>query len=118
MAPLASSHDLVYDGLEAQGVCGASATSVEDRCGPGPRLPVLVLSPYARQNAVSHVQTEQASILRFVEDNWYLGRLGGGSFDARAGSLLDLFDFKHRNAQQLILDPPTGNPPVADPPPP
>jgi len=112
--PLAASHDLLYDGLEAQGVCGASATIAEDRCGPGPRLPLLVLSPYAKQNAVSHVQTEQASILRFVEDNWYLGRLGGGSFDARAGSLLDLFDFKHRNTQPLLLDPATGNPPVAD----
>jgi phospholipase C len=112
--PLAASHDPVYDGLEAQGVCGASATTAEDRCGPGPRLPLLVLSPYARQNAVSHIQTEQASILRFVEDNWSLGRLGGGSFDTRAGSLLDLFDFKHRNAQPLLLDPATGNPPVAD----
>jgi phospholipase C len=115
-SPLAASHDPVYDGLEAQGVCGAAATSAEDRCGPGPRLPLLVLSPYARQNAVSHVQTEQASILRFIEDNWQLGRLGGGSFDARAGSLLDLFDFKRRNSAPLILDPATGNPPAADPP--
>ncbi|HEV7641911.1 MAG TPA: alkaline phosphatase family protein, partial [Gaiellaceae bacterium] len=114
--PLAASHDPVYDGLDAQGVCGASATVAEDRCGPGPRLPLLVLSPFARQNAVSHVHTEQASILRFVEDNWHLGRLGGGSFDARAGSLLDLFDFAHANARPLTLDPATGNPPVPDPP--
>ena len=51
----------------------------------------------------------QASILRFVEDNWSLGRLGDQSFDARDASLAGLFDFEGRN-QRLMLDPSTGQP--------
>ncbi len=75
------------------------------RCGPGPRLPLLVLSPYARANFVDHHQTEQASILRFIEDNWKVGRIGDFSFDTRAGSLKHLFDFKQRRDIQLLLKP-------------
>jgi phospholipase C len=73
------------------------------RCGPGPRLPMLVISPYARANHVDHHQTEQASILRFIEDNWNTGRIGDFSFDTRAGSMKHLFDFKHRRTIQLLL---------------
>jgi hypothetical protein len=58
----------------------------------------------------AHALLEQASILRFVEDNWSLGRLGDQSFDARAGSLSDLFDFRKRSAGALVLDPATGEP--------
>src|SRR5262249_20684474 len=105
------SSDPVYDGLFGPGLCGtAAAGNSLDRCGPGPRLPLLALSPYAKQNSVSHVLTEQASILRFIEDNWQLGRLGGGSFDERAGALTDLFDFRHANTTRLLLDPATGLP--------
>ena len=75
------------------------------RCGPGPRLPLLVLSPYARANFVDHHQTEQASILRFIEDNWKVGRIGDFSFDTRAGSLKHLFNFKQRRTIQLLLKP-------------
>jgi phospholipase C len=109
---LQHSADPVYDGLYGAGLCGTpGAGDYPDRCGPGPRLPLLVLSPYAKRNFVSHVQSEQASILRLIEDNWKLGRLGGQSFDARAGSLADLFDFSSaKNAQPFLLDPATGLP--------
>ena len=41
-----------------------------------------------------HLQISQASVVRFIEDNWLKGeRLGGGSFDATAGSIMDMFDF-------------------------
>jgi phospholipase C len=48
--------------------------------------------------------------LRFIEDNWNLGRLGGGSTDAIAGSLTGMFDFDdhRRQGRTLILDPQTG----------
>jgi phospholipase C len=48
--------------------------------------------------------------LRFVEDNFDLGRLGNGSTDAIAGSLNGLFDFddRGRGARTLLLDPATG----------
>ena len=75
------------------------------RCGPGPRLPLLVISPYARANHVDHHQTDQTSILKFIEDNWRTGRVGDFSFDAAAGSLKHLFDFRHRRTIRLLLKP-------------
>ncbi len=81
------------------GVSGGYA----DRCGPGPRLPLLVISPYAKTNFVDHTPTEQASILAFIEDNWKTGRLGDGSFDARAGSLQNMLDFSKTTGEQLLL---------------
>jgi phospholipase C len=54
--------------------------------------------------------TDQASILRFIEDNWELGRLGEQSFDEQAGSLLNLFTFSaHHRTPPLLLDPATGH---------
>jgi phospholipase C len=89
----------------------------KDRCGPGPRLPLLLVSPYAHVNTVASTRIEQASIIRFVEDNWlHRARLGDQSFDARAGSLRGLFDFAARKrARRLYLDPGTGEPLAAPP---
>jgi phospholipase C len=49
-------------------------------------------------------------VIRFVEDNWQLGRIGDQSFDDRAGSLLNMFDFSHGGdrGHRLLLDPKTG----------
>jgi phospholipase C len=85
-----------------------SMGSQQGRCGYGPRLPLLVISPFARKNHVDHGVGDQSSILRFIEDNWHLGRIGGGSFDAIAGSLLPMFDFDERRDDRLILDPSSG----------
>ena len=82
-----------------------AAGGYNGRCGPGPRLPLLVISPYARANYIDHHQTEQASILRFIEDNWKVGRIGDFSFDAGAGSLKHMFNFKQRRTIQLLLKP-------------
>jgi phospholipase C len=79
-----------------------------DRCGPGPRQPLLVVSPYARTNFVDHTQTDQASILRFIEDNWSTGLIGDHSADARAGSLEHLFHFPNAKAPKVLLDPTDG----------
>jgi phospholipase C len=81
-----------------------------DRCGYGARLPLLVISPYAKQNYVDHAITDLTSITRFIEDNWALGRLGDQSFDALANSLNGLFNFTSapRAGRQLILDSTTG----------
>jgi phospholipase C len=82
---------------------------VNGRCGYGPRLPLLVISPYAKHNFVDHTVTDQSSIIRFIEDNWLGGeRIGKGSYDAVAGSLLNMFDFKQQPNTTLILDPSTG----------
>ncbi|MFS4106282.1 phospholipase C [Streptomyces sp. PD-S100-1] len=81
-----------------------AAGGYRDRCGPGPRQPLLVISPYARVNAVDHTPTEQTSIIRFIEDNWHTGRIGDHSFDARAGSLAGMFDFRHPDDRQVLLN--------------
>jgi phospholipase C len=51
-------------------------------------------------------------VLRFVEDNWGLGRLGDQSADAIAGSLHEMFDFNtdRRRAPKLVLNPFSGTP--------
>jgi phospholipase C len=113
MGPIANQSSSKGDSLTAPGQCGDGATALpgpavdhaQGRCGYGPRLPLLVISPFARRNFVDHSLTDQTSILRLIEDNWLNGeRVGGGSFDAIAGSLYSMFDFAHPDPAPLILD--------------
>jgi phospholipase C len=105
------SDDATYDTYSGEGRCGAGKPGAYPlRCGHAERLPLLVISPYAKVNYVDHTLTDQTSILRFIEDNWRLGRIGKQSYDVRAGSLLGLFDFSRRKAGKLLLDPSTGEP--------
>jgi phospholipase C len=68
--------------------------------GLGFRVPMLIVSPYARIGSasqggyISHTQYEFGSILKFIEDNWNLGSLG--TTDARANSIVDSFDFSQQ----------------------
>jgi phospholipase C len=103
------------DQLLGPGNCGTPKASdvtggtQNGRCGYGPRQPFLVVSPWAKRNYIDHRVTDQSSILRFIEDNWNLGRLPG-SVDAIAGTLTGMFDFDERGGpgRILILDPQTG----------
>ncbi|MFB7505011.1 phospholipase C [Streptomyces broussonetiae] len=81
-----------------------AAGGYADRCGPGTRQPLIVVSPYSKVNKVDHTLTNQASITRFIEDNWHTGRVGDHSFDATAGSLSGMFDFRHPNDKQVLLN--------------
>ena len=110
------------DMLSAVGACGNGATALpgvnpntqhaQGRCGYGPRLPLLVISPWARHNFVDHTLTDQTSVLRFIEDNWLGGeRIGQGSFDAIAGPINNMFDFGRNSfdlSDRVILNPSTG----------
>jgi phospholipase C len=110
MPPIVSPSNTSADGLNGPGNCGTSPQgSVQGRCGFGPRLPLLVISPYAKKNFVDGTLTDQSSILRFIEDNWGTGRIGG-STDENAGTLWNMFDFSHRRNHRLFLDPFTGQP--------
>lgn len=84
----------------------------EGRCGYGTRLPLLVISPYAKTNYVDHTLTDQTSIIRFIEDNWLSGERiqPGASFDTIAGTLENMLDFHKRqdDPDKLILDETTG----------
>ena len=85
--------------------CGEVSDGPGGRCGYGPRLPLLVISPYARENYVSGRLTDQTSILRFIEDHWLGGeRMSDISFDRLAGSLEDMFDFAEPRMRRLYLD--------------
>jgi phospholipase C len=111
MPPIVNqSNDPAADALTGPGHCGTAAPGAyQDRCGYGPRLPLLVVSPWARRNSVDGQVTDQTSILRFVEDNWNLGRIGNQSMDAKAGSLDGMFNFgAHPHTSRLILNPITG----------
>jgi phospholipase C len=97
--------------LGTQDLCGkVPAGAAQDRCGYGPRVPMLVISPYAKTNFVDHSLTDQASILRFIEDNWGLGQIGNQSFDVKAGPISNMFDFSStgQRVAKLLLDPTTG----------
>jgi phospholipase C len=108
------------DALSGTGLCGSGLGALpginpatqhaQGRCGYGPRLPLLVISPWARRNFVDHTITDQSSILRFVEDNWLGGRrLGAGSFDTIANPINNLFDFEHlENSGRFLLDTSSG----------
>jgi phospholipase C len=86
-------------------LAGTSGVHAQGRCGYGPRLPLLVISPYARRNFVDHTTTDQSSITRFIEDNWLGGQRITGSFDAIAGPLTNMFDFKNApNRGVYLLD--------------
>jgi phospholipase C len=110
------------DMLTGNGQCGtgtdsalpgpSGATHAQGRCGYGPRLPLLVISPWARHNFVDHTMTDQTSIIRFIEDNWLGGkRIGSGSFDAVAGPVNNMFDFSHQeNRRPFLLNPSSGEP--------
>jgi phospholipase C len=110
--PLVNDSQARADALTGQGECGTAAPvrGYEDRCGYGPRVPLLVISPFAKVNFVSNALTAQSAILRFIEQNWRLGEIGDGSFDVMSGSILPMFEFGQPAAAPLFLDPSTGEP--------
>lgn len=69
----------------------------EGRCGCGPRIPIIVIAPYAKHDFFDHTLVDQISTLRFIEANWQTGPIGDGCFDELAGSLDDMFDFSQQN---------------------
>ncbi len=90
-----------------------------DRFGFGIRVPMLIISPYARQGFVDHTRGEFSSVLRFIEDNWGLSRLTHR--DRRANDLSEAFDFTQSprppDPQPLRTDckGPVWSPPPPDP---
>lgn len=119
MSPIITQSQTSLDTLSGAGQCGDSPSKVptnsagspeEARCGMGPRLPFMVISPYANVNYVDNRVIDQSSIDQFIEDNWNLPRIGNGSTDAIAGSIDAMFNFAHPDMQRLFLDPVSGEP--------
>ncbi len=65
-----------------------------DQYGLGFRVPLLVISPYAKMGYVSHTQHEFGSILRFAEETFGVGTLNQTDF--RADDLSDCFNFSQQ----------------------
>ncbi len=113
---MTSSFDATNDAYNSPGNCTSSTATqgvglnggkpVNGRCGPGTRTPFIVISPYARQNFIDSTFISQASIVRFIEDNWLGGkRIGNGSHDAVAGDIRSMFDFTSSpRTGTLLLD--------------
>jgi phospholipase C len=115
-SPIVNASHYADDALNGNGQCTSTPAGgtqamldgYQDRCGYGPRQPLLVMSPFAKVNTVDHSLTDQSSVLRFIEDNWLGGQRIDGSFDQIAGSLGGMLDFQHPHNGRLILDPASG----------
>ena len=86
--------------------------------GDGPRVPMMVVSPYARQGFVDHTYTDHVSILKFIEANWRLRPLTSYSEDnmpnatpgryvpkvrPAIGNLMTMFNFQNPNFGTIKL---------------
>ena len=72
-----------------------------DEFGLGPRVPLIVISPYAKAGFISHTQYEASSVLKFMEERFSLPPLA--QRDANANDLMDSFDFSQPPLSPLVL---------------
>ncbi len=115
IGPIVNQSQTPLDALTGPGTCGTDPAKVpsgqQARCGVGPRLPLLVVSPFARRNYVDNTFTDQSSVVQFIEDNWLGGqRIGGGAADTSAGTINSMFSFRAGHNGTLFLNPNTGEP--------
>ena len=78
-----------------------TAPPVSDQYGLGLRVPLVIISPYAKPAYISHTTYEFASVLRFVEERFGLAALT--TRDADANDMLDSFNFNQSPLPPLSL---------------
>ena len=86
--------------------------------GDGPRVPLIVVSPYTTPGTIDHTYTDHVSILKFIEANWTLPPLSDRSLDnlpnpvnngyvpnnrPAIGNLMSLFDFQNKDFARPVL---------------
>ncbi len=89
-----------------------------DFFGDGTRIPLVVVSPFAKKGHVDHVYNDHASILKFIEKNWDIQPLSHRSRDnlpnpvatktnpyvplnrPAVGDLMSMFDFEHSHVDR------------------
>ncbi|HEY6420004.1 MAG TPA: alkaline phosphatase family protein [Candidatus Binataceae bacterium] len=94
-----------------------------DFFGDGTRIPLLLISPYARPGNIDHTYADHASILKFIEANWNLGKLSSRSRDnlpnpitrsgdpyvpsncPAIGDLMSMFDFTYKRIRSPLIIP-------------
>lgn len=79
--------------------------STVDPFGLGPRVPMIIISPYAQLGYISHTQYEFSSVLKFIEERFDLPALTDR--DADANDTTDSFNFSQQAAAPLVLTPRT-----------
>ena len=124
LSPSDNLTNTVFGGATS-GQCGpdpqpaAPLAGEQGRCGFGPRLPLLVISPFARHNYVDHNLSDQASIANFIEYNWHLRPIPGSADQVLAAAgkregipfdLAGMFNFRGPGNGRLFLNPGTGQP--------
>lgn len=72
-----------------------------DQFGLGPRVPLLIISPFAKKGYISHTQYEFSSVLKFIENRFGLSSLTGR--DTAANDTTDSFDFSQPPLPPFIL---------------
>lgn len=72
-----------------------------DQFGLGPRVPLLIVSPYAKAGYVSQTVYDHTSVLKFIETRYGLPALT--SRDATASNMLDSFDFTKAPQGPMVL---------------
>ncbi|MGH9469450.1 MAG: phospholipase C [Terriglobia bacterium] len=80
-----------------------------DAFGFGPRVPMIVISPYAKPGYISHYTYEFCSVLKFVEERWGLGHLTAR--DHRADDMRDCFNFDQAPLETRVIAVPAHLPP-------
>ena len=75
-----------------------------DGVGLGPRVPLLVISPFAKQGHISHLQGEFSSFVKFIEEDFSLPSLGYRDSLSSTSDLMDFFDFTQIPQPPLILN--------------
>jgi phospholipase C len=82
-----------------------------DQFGLGPRIPLIIISPYARPGYISHTQYELSSVVKFMEEVFNLPPLG--QRDVGANDTVDSFNFNQTPIAPLVLQPRTTCPLIA-----
>ncbi|MBV9449710.1 MAG: alkaline phosphatase family protein [Streptosporangiaceae bacterium] len=119
LGPVITQSQTSLDTLTGTGQCGSQVSKVpvnsagqpeQGKCGVGPRLPFLVISPWAKRNYVDNAMIDQSAVVKFIEQNWGVPAMGNGAADDAGGSINSLFNFRGPFNSALFLDPATGEP--------
>jgi len=112
LGPIVNTSQTSADALTGNGQCGTqlplldgvTGAHAQGRCGYGPRIPLLVISPYAKLNYVDHTLLDLSSTMHFIEDNWLGGeRIGNGSFDSVNNSISNMLAIPVSSCFRYVL---------------
>jgi len=90
---------LVWD--ESGGFYDHVAPPQVDNWGYGFRVPLLLISPFAKRGWIDHTLMDHTSLMRFIADNWNMPYLTDR--EAQAGSPSNAFVFDHSGSANKFV---------------